>query len=313
MRSALVRFVILRLGRAALLMLAVSSTSLLLVHLAPGDAFSQFEVDPAFAAAERARLGFDRPFVEQYVSWLSRASRLDFGEASRFRRPVRELLRERAGNSALLGCAALVIAIVLGIPAGILTASDPRQWWAAVLRGIALLLVATPPLVTALVLLLAAATTGWLPTGGMDMSSAGGVLAYLPLPALALALPIAASLERMQSTAMHEALNEPCVLAARARGVSANRAVWIHAWRLSLKPIVAVLGIVMGTLLSGSFVVEYVLSWPGLGDLMYQALISRDSYLAAGCAATGAAFLALGIVAADVALVVVDPRTADQR
>jgi peptide/nickel transport system permease protein len=131
------------------------------------------------------------------------------------------------------------------------------------------------------------------------------------LPALALALPIAAALERLQSQAMAEALREPSVTAALARGISRRRAIWVHAFRLSLKPVLGVLGIVIGTVLSGSFVVEIVMTWPGLGDLMFQALVARDLYLAAGCAASGAVFLAAGLLAADLALAVVDPRTMD--
>jgi peptide/nickel transport system permease protein len=298
-------------------MFAVSSAAMLLVHLAPGDAFSTFELDPQVAAAERARFGLDRPFGHQYVVWLSRAARLDFGESSRFRRPVAALLRERAGNTVLLGCAAMALAVGLGIPAGVLTGSHPRRWWAVPLRGGALVLASTPPLVTALVLLLIAARTGWFPTGGMGGLSTSldlrAALPYLILPALALALPIAASLERLQSMALSDALADPSISAARARGISPTRATWVHAWRLSLPPVLGVLGIIIGTILGGSFVVEIVMAWPGLGDLMYEALRGRDVYLAAGCAAAGAAFLAISLVASDVALAVADPRVLDRR
>jgi ABC-type dipeptide/oligopeptide/nickel transport system permease component len=314
--AELLRFVAGRLARAIVLMFAVSSASMLLVHLAPGDAFSSFELDPRVAAVERARLGLNRPFPEQYATWLSRAVRLDFGESSRFRRPVATLLRERAGNTIFLGSAALVIALGVGIPIGVLTGSHPRRWWSALLRGVALVLASTPPLVTALVLLLVAAHTGWLPTGGIGSLSTSftlaGALPYVVLPALALALPVAASLERLQSTAMREALSDPSIAAARARGVSPIRATWVHAWRLSLRSVLGVLGIIIGTVLGGSFVVEIVTTWPGLGDLMYEALRGRDIYLAAGCAAAGAAFLSISLVASDTALALVDPRTLDR-
>jgi peptide/nickel transport system permease protein len=130
------------------------------------------------------------------------------------------------------------------------------------------------------------------------------------MPALALGLPIAAALERLQSRAIREALGDPSVAAARARGVSRRRATWVHAFRLSAPPVLGVLGIVVGTVLSGSFIVEIVMSWPGLGRLMYDALLARDMYLAAGCASAAALFLAIGILAADIALAVLDPRTA---
>jgi peptide/nickel transport system permease protein len=131
---------------------------------------------------------------------------------------------------------------------------------------------------------------------------------HLVLPGLALALPFAAALERLQSRSIADALRDPSILAARARGVPLRRVVWHHAWRLSLEPVLAVYGVMIGALISGSFVVEYVMTWPGLGRLMYDALVSRDANLVAACAATGTAFLAAGILAADIALAAVDPR-----
>lgn len=311
-------FILRRVARAAILVIAVASAAMLLVHLAPGDAFSGFELDPAVAAAERSRLGLDRPFLSQYTAWLGRLVTLDFGESVRFHRPVAPLLAERLGNTLLLGAAALVIALGIGLPAGVLTGREHPAPWTRAISGASLLLVSMPPIVTALLLLFVAARTGWLPAGGFDAASGTGPLAmlgtavrYVPLPALALALPIAAALERLQSQAITEALRQPCVAAALARGVPASRARWVHAWRLSLGPVLGVLGILVGSVLSGSFIVEIIMSWPGLGDLMFQALVARDVHLAAGCAAVGAAMLSFGLLAADIALVLADPRLAD--
>jgi peptide/nickel transport system permease protein len=173
-----------------------------------------------------------------------------------------------------------------------------------------------PPLVTSLVLLVAAARTGWLPAGGLPhvppgtgwFGAAMATVRYLVLPAAALALPLAASLERLQSRALTEALADPCILAAIARGVPRRLVIWKHALRMALKPVVAVYGIIVGSVLSGSFVVEIVMSWQGLGDLMYQALQARDLYLVAGCAAAGSCCLGGGILLSDVALAAIDPR-----
>jgi ABC-type dipeptide/oligopeptide/nickel transport system permease component len=135
------------------------------------------------------------------------------------------------------------------------------------------------------------------------------VVRHLPVPALALGLPITASLERLQSQAISDALGSPSIAAARARGVSRRRAIWVHALRLAAPPVLGVIGIVIGAVLSGSFIVEIVMSWPGIAGLMVEALLSRDVSLAAGCASVAAAFLAVGIVASDIALAVADPRT----
>ena len=225
------------------------------------------------------------------------------------------LVRERAGNTALLALAALVVATLLGIPAGILTGSRRGGVLSALVQGLSLVLLSVPPLIRSLILLMIAARTGWLPVGGMGnpsdsarCSSGAGDRQHLIIPALALGLPLAATLERLQSQSMREALDRPAITAARARGLPRARVVWRHAWRLSLGPLLAIYGVIVGSLFSGSFAVEIVASWPGLADLMRQALIARDTYLVAGCAAAGAVFLAAGVLAADVAHACSDPR-----
>jgi peptide/nickel transport system permease protein len=312
MHPGLLRYLGRRFLLAALLVLLVSSAALLLVHAAPGDHFSGFDIDPATAAAERHRLGLDKPLLGQYVDWLGRALRFDFGESMKYRRPVSELVADRAGKTALLGVSALVLATLVGLPAGVLTGSR-RTPLTMVARGVSLLFVSVPSLVTSFALLLLASRTGWFPVGGFPASDAPplAVLKFLVLPSIALALPIAASIERLQSQAVEESLQDPSIRAALARGCSVRRVVWRHAFRLSLKPVLGIYGIIVGSVLSGSFAVEIVTSWPGLGALMYEALVSRDLFLVAGCAAAGSAFLAFGILLSDVALAVADPRTGD--
>ncbi len=308
------RFFVRRAISACLLVLIVSSSALLLTRLAPGD--SSLDTDPTVVAAERRRVDLDRPFAEQYARWLRRSLRFDLGESLRFRRPVTDLLKDRAGNTALLGVSALALATALGIPLGVFTGSRRDGPLGALARAASVIVLSVPPLITSLVVIMIAARTGWFPTGGMGQPSPGSgpigalvnSLRHLFLPTLALALPIAASLERLQSRAMADALSEPCIAAARARGVPSWQIVWRHGWRLSLTPVLAIYGVLIGSVLSGSFAVEIVMSWPGLGDLMWEALKARDVYLVAGCAATGAFFLAAGIFLADLALAVVDPR-----
>ena len=311
MHRGLLTYLLRRLLLAALLVFVVSSASLMLVEAAPGDYFGGFDIDPAVAAAERHRLGLDRPFLVRYRDWVGRAVRLDLGESVKYGRPVTELVAERAGKTALLGATALLLATALGVPVGILTGSR-RNLATALARAVSLILVSVPPLVTSFALLLLAARTGWFPVGGFptmgDATSVWTSLRYLALPAIALALPIAGTLERLQSQAMHDALGEPSVRAALARGCSVRRVVWRHAFRLSLKPVLAIYGVIVGSVLSGSFAVELVTSWPGLGALMYEGLVARDLYLVAGCAAAGSIFLALGILCSDIALAVADPR-----
>jgi peptide/nickel transport system permease protein len=292
-----------RRGLAALLLVfAVTSGAQLLAQLAPGDYAGQFGLSREQIAAERHRLGLDRPMAEQYTGWLKRTLTLDLGESFQYQVPVVDLVRARAANTALLAIVALVVATLLGIPSGIVTGSRRGGLAARALRGASLILLSVPPLISSLVLLTIAARTGWLPVNGMGGPS------HFVVPTLALALPIAAMLERLQSQSIADALNRPSAIAARARGIPDGRIVWRHAWRQSLGPILAIYGVVVGSLFSGSFAVEIVTDWPGLSSLLRGALMVRDTYLVAGCAAAGAAFLAIAVLAADVAHALADPR-----
>ncbi len=317
------RYLLRRLGFALLLVLVVSSASLLLTHLAPGDITSDqaLALDPAALAKLRAELGLDRPLAVQYLSWLGGVVRLDFGRSILYARPVSTLISERALNTAVLAIAALMLATAIGLPLGVYSGSRSRGAGRSVVRVLSILALSVPPLIGSLALVFLAARTGWLPVGGM--TSAAGInlswaqwladlARHIPLPALALALPLAATLERLQSQAIEKATREPFVAASRARGLTQAQAVVRHAWPVSLRSVLGLYGVMIGTLFSGSFVVEVVTSWPGLGRLMYDALKARDLYLVAGCAASGAFFLAAGTWIADVLLALADPRVRSQ-
>lgn len=317
------RYLLRRLGFALLLILVISSASLLLTTLAPGDITSDqaFLLDPGALAKRRAELGLDRPLPEQYLAWLSGAVRLDFGRSLLYSRPVSALVGERALNTAVLALVALVLATAIGLPLGVYSGSRSRGLGRAAVRVLSILALSIPPLIGSLALVFLAARTGWLPVGGMTSSSGieltwaqwlADLARHLPIPALALALPLAATLERLQSQAMERAVREPFVTASRARGVGPVLAIVRHAWPVSLRSVLGLYGVMIGSLFSGSFVVEVVTSWPGLGRLMYDALKARDLYLVAGCAASGAFFLAAGTWIADALLALADPRVRSQ-
>jgi ABC-type dipeptide/oligopeptide/nickel transport system permease component len=301
---------------AAALVFVVSSTSLFLTRLAPGD----YAVDALGIGAGRERLasmraqyGLDRPFIEQYGSWLGGALRFDFGRSLAYDRPVSDVIPERAANTALLATTALLIATLVGLPLGVVAGSRRAGAMPTMIRIGSLALLSMPPLLTSLFLVFLAARSRWLPIGGMGAGVLGGgsiadSVRHLIVPAAALALPLAAMFERLQAQAMREVMGERHVLAALARGVPRSRLVWRDAFKLALRPVASVYGLVVGTLLSGSFAVEMVTTWPGLGRLMLEALRARDVYLVAGCAATGSVFLVCGTFLSDLALALVDPR-----
>jgi peptide/nickel transport system permease protein len=317
-QSKLLRYTFRRLAFAIVFVFLVSSSALLLARLAPGDVTSGLVpagVSAETIARERARLGLDRPLLEQYVGWVGRAARLDLGESYLYQRPVGELVGERVGNSVVLGATALALATIVGLPLGVVAGARPGRI-AAIVRAASVAALSVPPLICALALAFVAARTGWFPVGGLPppdpaatwVGAASMFVWHLTLPALALALPFAATIEQLQAQAMTTALGEPHILAARARGVPETRLVWRHAWRTAIRPVAAVYGIIIGTLLSGSFAVEVVAARPGLGRLMYDALVNRDVDLVAGCAAAGAVFLSAGTLVSDLALAALDPR-----
>lgn len=312
------RYLAKRLVFALALVFAVSSASLVLARLAPGDYVTTtlgIDARQETAARARARYGLDRPLAAQYGDWLAGALRLDFGRSLLFDAPVGPLVRERALNTALLAVTALLVATAVGLPLGVVTGSRRGGVVPAAIRLCSVVLLSLPPLLTSLILVFIAARTGWLPVGGMrSVAAASGwtdVGWHLIVPSAALALPVAAMFERLQAQATAEVVDEPYVLAALARGVPRRRIAWRDALKPALAPIAAIYGLVVGTLLSGSFAVEIVTAWPGLGRLMLDALLARDVYLVAGCAAAGSVFLAAGTLLSDVALAALDPRTVE--
>src|SRR4051794_1393956 len=226
-----------RLAFAVFLVFAVSSASLVLAKLAPGDFAADalgVGASPEAVRAARARYGLDRSIGAQYRAWLAGAARFDFGQSLLFDRPVADLIPERAANTAILSLTALLAATLIGLPLGVVTGSRRGGVLTTAVRAASLLLLSMPPLLTSLFLVFLAARTGWLPVGGMTTPSASGgwtgdVLRHLIVPAAALALPLAAMFERLQSQAMSEVIGQPYMLATYARGVPPGRAIWRDA------------------------------------------------------------------------------------
>jgi peptide/nickel transport system permease protein len=320
MTSGRTTFIVRRLIWALVLTWAVGSATLLLGHAAGSNYVAQalgFGASRDVVERARALRELDHPLGVKYRNWLVGLVRLDLGHSVMFDRPVGPLVVQRAASTALLATAALLIAGLLGIPGGLLTGSRPTAWTARLVKLCSVFLLSCPPIVASLVLVWAAAVTGWAPVGGMSSSAAGDisgvdafldVLAHIPVPALALGLPLAAIFERVQSDAMARALAEPCMVAARARGIGRSRIVWHHGLKLAAGPVLSVVGLLAGAVLSGSLAVELVTSWPGLGRLTYEAMIARDLPLSAGCTTAAAILLSAAVLVSDVALRVADPR-----
>jgi peptide/nickel transport system permease protein len=313
----LTRYVVRRLAFAIVLVVAVSSASMLLTELAPSDYAQQslgINATPEELQRARERYGLNRSIGEQYRDWVARALRFDFGTSMLYARPVGDLIPERARNTAVLALTALAFATLVGLPLGVITGSRRGGVLPRLVRTASVVLLSMPPLLTSLFLVFVAARTGWLPIGGMRSAVVPprgafvDLVRHLLVPAAAIGLPLAAMFERLQSQAVGETLAQPFVLATLARGVPYSRVIWRDALKAALRPVAAVYGLVVGTLLSGSFAVEVITAWPGLGRLMLDALSARDVYLVAGCAGVGSIFLACATLLSDLALAYVDPR-----
>ena len=276
----------------ALVMLAFCG-AYLLTALAPGDAVAMGDgmASTRTIEAERARLGLEQPVWSRLGMRLGRLARLDLGRSVRFNRPVLPLVAERMVATVQAGGAALVLALAIGIPAGVLASQVRNQVVAHAVAATSIVLLSVPALVIALVLSLAATR-----------------LSPFAIMAVSLALPAAALFERLQARAMTAALGETCLHAARARGVPARAITWRHAWPLSLPSVLGVAGIVASHLLSGALAIELVTARGGLGRLTFEALMARDLDLAAACAGAAALLVGLATFAADTLQMWLDPR-----
>ena len=296
------RFVLRRIAFAIVLVFFVASAAFVLTHLAPGDYFTDFGPGAQKRARDgRAAGGFDQPLLVQYTSWLGHAVCLDLGTSLKFHRPVRDLVWPRTLRTALLGMCALGLATLSGIPLGVFTATRTGGALRTAVRAISSMLLAVPSVVIVLGLLAGASRAGWLPPPGAH-------LANVIVPAFALALPAMAAIERMHSQAVLRELSEPYVLAAAARGVPERVVLWKHVMRGAFNTTFGSYAVIAGALLSGSFVVEIVADWPGLGQLTAEALRARDPFLLCGCSAAAAAILAGVVLLSDLLHLWIDPR-----
>lgn len=275
------RVVLRRLLAAVPTMLVVATLVFALVHLIPGDPVEMMlgeGAQPADVEALRARLGLDRPLAVQYGSFLAGLVRLDLGDSLHFDRPVATLLGESFPATAELAFAAMAAALLLSLPLGVVAAYRKGSWIDRAARFFSLAGVSMPNFwLGPLAILLFSIHFDLFPVSGRSGWRS------LVLPALTLGLALAALLTRMIRSALAEELGKPYLVTARAKGLSELRVVGLHALRNALVPVVTVVGLQFGALLTGAILTETIFSWPGLGRLLIQAIRLRDYPLVQGC------------------------------
>ena len=315
------RYLLRRAIHAALLLLGVSLFSFLLTALAPGDYFDEMrlnpQVSPATAAALRAQYGADQPLVARYLHWMSGALRGDLGFSFGYNTPVTPLLWERSRNTLLLTVTALLLSWALGLLLGAWSAQCAGRWPERATMWATAVLLVLPDIALALALMILAVQTGWLPAAGMtslaysSRSPAGRVAdaaSHLVIPVAVLVLSALPVLVRHVHAALSDALEAPFVRAAAGHGISKRRLLFRYALPAAANPLISLFGISLGTLLSGSLIVETVTGWPGLGPLLLESILARDLYVVVGGVLLSAVFLIGGNLAADLLLYAADPR-----
>ena len=318
----MIRFILSRLGKMAIILVGIVILNFALIHAAPGDpaavmAGEAGESDEIFVKQLRERFGLDKPVPVQLAIYLGNILRLDFGYSYRQGVPVIDLILDRLPATLLLSGSAFVISLGLGILAGVLAAARQGKVSDSVISTLALLFYATPLFWLALMaVLLFSVQLGWFPGFGYEEVGSGytgieralDILHHLVLPATTLGLFFMAVYVRMTRASMLEVSRLDFVRTARAKGLRPAKVLRRHVLRNAILPVVTLAGLQAGQLVGGAVLIETVFAWPGIGRLMFEALGQRDYNLLLGIFTVSAAMVLLFNLITDLLYRLVDPR-----
>ena len=294
----------------------------LLIGLMPGDPIDMMiSADPRMTSADAERLravyGIDKPLLERYLAWAGQALQGNFGYSRSLNQPVIAILGPRLLNTLALAGIAFVLSIAIALPLGMWTAARPRSRADYTVNLLCFAGISTPPFWLALLLItLFSVKLGVLPAGGMAEvrphtpwpQALGQQLRFALLPIATLLLLQLGGYTRFMRAAMIETLRQDYVRTARAKGASETRVLWRHAFANALTPVLTILGLSFGGLFSGALITEIMFAWPGMGKMIYQAILDNDYNLALVGLLFTTFTTIVGNLVADLALVAVDPR-----
>jgi peptide/nickel transport system permease protein len=310
----MLNFIARRLASAFLVLVLVSALSFGIIWLVPGDPTAVLldaNTSPEQVARLRTQLGLDKPLLLQIVGWYGRILRGDLGQSILLNRSVMAAILERLPVTLSLAGISLLLAIVLGVVAGIIAAVNHNRWPDQLIMATALLGLSVPDFWLGLMMVfLFAVQFGWFPTGGFVplQESVAGWVRSIAMPALALALVQMGFIARMARASMLEVLSQDFIRTADAKGLSRADIVIRHGLPNALVPILTVIGIVAGALLGGTVIIEQVFSLPGIGRLVIGAVLSRDfPVIQGGLLFLAVIYLTVNLIV-DVLYAVVDPR-----
>ena len=295
-------------------MVVVVTIVFFLIHLIPGDPVSVMlgpDATTTQIQATRAALGLDRPLHEQLFTFYGRVLKGDLGHSYFLDRPVTRALAERAEPTIVLTLCALLVAIAIGVPSGIVAAAHRGSMWDRSLMFLSLLGVCIPGFWLSLnFIFLFAVRLGWLPAAGYASiwTEPRAALTYMVLPAVSLGFNQSALIARISRSCMLEVLQQDYIRTARAKGLAPRVVTYVHAFRNALVPVVAVIGITTAILIGGAVVTEIVFNIPGLGRLIISAILRRDYPVVQGVVlVTAAAYVIINLVV-DLLYAFIDPR-----
>ncbi|PPR72914.1 MAG: Glutathione transport system permease protein GsiC [Alphaproteobacteria bacterium MarineAlpha3_Bin2] len=313
----MLHFLFHRLWQSALVMLVMSFVVYALIGLMPGDPIDlMITADPKITAEDAARLrslyGLDQPIVERYGHWLSSALSGDFGFSRLHARPVMEVLVPAIGNTVILLGLSFGLALLIALPAGIAAAYRPYSKLDYAINMAAFSGISVPPFWLALMLIIVfAVILGVLPAGGLGKIGTEGIwdnLRYLVLPVASLTIASIGGHTRYMRAAMIETLRQDYIRTARATGASEVRVLFGHALRNAMIPVVTIIALDFGFLFSGALITETIFAWPGMGRLIFDAIMGNDFNLALVALLLATVLTLIGNFLADVAYVWLDPR-----
>ncbi|MCL0104854.1 ABC transporter permease [Dehalococcoidia bacterium] len=302
----MITYIIRRLLHLVPIVVGVTVIVFSITYLAPGDPAKIMlgvRATPETVAALREKLGLDEPLHIQYITWLSRVIRGDFGRSIQYREEVSELFLGRALASAKLLGAAILISILLGISTGIISAVKQYSIWDHISRIMALFWVSMASFWFGLMLILIFGLyLGWFPTFGY------GGIRHVVLPALTLGLIQTALISRLTRSSMLEVINQDYITTARAKGLAERVIIYKHALKNALIPIITIIALRIPWIFSGAMVTETVFAWPGMGNLLVLSVLNRDFPVVQGATLIIAMLVVFSNLLADVLYAIVNPR-----
>ncbi|GAA3936472.1 ABC transporter permease [Microbacterium soli] len=310
----MLRYILRRLPATIVVLLISSVAIFVIIRLAPGDPATLVagpDADDQTIAAIRSELGLDKPLVVQYLTWLGGVLTGNLGTSYLLQAPISELIGQSLGNTIMLATAATIIAVIGGGIVGYIMGTTRSSFLRTALSGVNSLGIAVPTYVTGVLLVLVFAVT-WriLPPGGMGPGLRDFSLGwqYLLMPAIALSLPTAATLARFLAASLRQTLGQDFVQTGIAKGLRNRRLIGAHVLPNSLPPVITVLGLQIGQMLGGAIIIETIFAWPGIGQLLLQAVNGNDYLLTQALLLIAVAVFIIVQLVNDVVDAAMDPR-----